>query len=80
MASAAEAEIVALFLNAGLAMPIPIALIELSHFQAPTKVKTDNDTASGFTNNTIRQNKTKEVEMRLDRLKCRSAQLQFNIY
>ena len=80
MASAAEAEIAALFLNARLALPIRTALIELGHPQPPTKLKTDNNTASGFANGTIKQNKTKAIDMRFDWLKCRSAQDQFDIY
>ena len=44
------------------------------------KIKTDNNTADGFVKGTIKQNKTKVVEMRFDWLKCRSAQLKFDIY
>ena len=80
MASAAEAEIAALFLNARLAIPLRTALIKMGHPQPATKIKTDNNTADGFVNGTIKQNKTKAVEMRFDWLKRRSAQLQFNIY
>ena len=80
MASAAESEIAALFLNARLAIPLRNALREMGHPQPPTRMKTDNNTASGFANNTIKQNKTKAIEMRFDWLKCRSAQLQFDIY
>ena len=60
MASAAEAEIAALFLNARLAIPLCVALDEMGHPQPPTKIKTDNNTADGFANNTIKQNKTKQ--------------------
>ena len=42
--------------------------------------KTDNKTADGFVNGTIKQNKTKAAEMRFDWLKYRSAWLQFDIY
>ena len=80
MASAAEAEIAALFLNARLAIPLRTALIEMGHPQPATRIKTDNNTADGFVNGTRKQNKTKAVEMRFDWLKCRSAQLQFDIY
>ena len=41
MASAAEAEIAALFLNARLAIPLRTALIEMGHPQPATKIKTD---------------------------------------
>ena len=80
MALAAEAEIAALFLNARLVIPLRTALIEMGHPQPATKIKTDNNTADGFVNGTIKQNKTKAVKMRFDWLKCRSAQLQLNIY
>ena len=62
MASAAEAEIAGLFLNARLALPIRTALIELGHPQPATKMKTDNSTANGFIRGTIKQNKTKQKQ------------------
>ena len=80
IASAAKAEITVLFLNARLAIPLRIALIKMGHPQPATKIKTDNNTADGFVNGTIEQNKTKAIEKRFNWLKCRSAQLQFDIY
>ena len=80
MASEAESEIAAIFLNACLAILLRIVLIEMRHPQPQTKMKIDNNTASGFANNTIKQNKTKCIEMRFDWLHCRAAQLQFDIY
>ena len=85
MASAAEAEITALFLNTRIAIPLHRALIKMGHPQPATKIKTDNNTADKFVNGTIKQNKTqhnttKTVEMGFNWLKCRSAQLQFDIY
>ena len=62
MASAAEAEIAALFLNARLAIPLRTALIEMGHPQPATRIKTDNNTADGFVNGTIKQNKTKQKQ------------------
>ena len=64
MASAAEAEIAALFMNAKQAVPMRQALIEMGHPQPPTKIKTDNSTASGFVNDTIKQNRSKAIDMR----------------
>ena len=52
----------------------------MGHPQPPIKMKTDNNTASGFVNYTLNQNKNKCVGMRFDWLKCRSTQLQYNIY
>ena len=69
MASAAELEIAALFVNACLAIPLSITLIEIKHPQPqpPTKmkIKTDNNTASGFANNTIKQT-NKNTKMHRD--------------
>ena len=80
MASAVEAEIAGLFLNARLAIPIRTALIELGHPQPATKMKTDNSTANGFIRGTIKQNKTKAIDMRFYWLKDRQEQQQFDIY
>ena len=63
MASAAEAEIAALFLNAKLAIPLLTTLIKMGHPQPATKIKTGNDTADGFVNGT-KQNKNKKQQKR----------------
>ena len=60
MASAAEAEIAALFLNVRMAIPLCTTLVEMVHSQPATKIKTDNNTADGFVNGTIKQNKNKK--------------------
>ena len=82
MASAAEAEIAALFMNAKLAVPLRQALIEMGHLKPATKIKTDNSTAEGIINGTITQNRSKaiDIDMRFYWLKCRQAQEQFKIY
>ena len=80
MSSAAEAEIAALFMNAKLAVPIRQALIEMGHPQPATKIKTDNSTADDFVNDTIKQNRSKAIDMRFYWLKCRQQQQQFDIY
>ena len=80
MSSAAEAELAALFMNAKLAVPIRQALIEMGFPQPATRVKTDNSTAYGIINDTIKQNRSKAMDMRIYWLKCREAQEQFDIY
>ena len=55
MASAAEAEVGALYMNAQEALAIRQCLIELGHPQPPTPMKTDNSTAQGILNGTIKQ-------------------------
>ena len=62
MASVVEAEIAALFLNSRMAIILRTALIEMGHPQSTTKIKTDNNTADGFVNGTIKQNKTKQKQ------------------
>ena len=41
-------QIGALFLNAHLAIPLIVALIEMGHLQPPINIKIDKNTASGF--------------------------------
>jgi hypothetical protein len=64
MASAAESEVSALFVNSQEAVPIRYALKELGHPQPPTPVQTDNSTAAGYSNNTIKQKRSKAMDMR----------------
>ena len=80
MSSAAEAEIAGLFMNAKQAIPLRQTLIEMGFPQPPTKIKTDNSTANSFANNTIKQNRSKAIDMRFYWLQCRQQQEQFNIY
>ena len=52
----------------------------MGHPQPATKIKTDNSTADGFVNDTIKQNRSKAIDMRFYWLKCRQQQQQFDIY
>ena len=63
MASAAEAELGALFLNCQEAVPIRIMLEEMGHTQTPTPVQVDNSTALGIATGTIKQRKSKAMDM-----------------
>ena len=80
MASAAEAKVGALFVNSQEAIPLRYALKELGHPQPPTPVQTDNSTAAGYSNNTIKQKRSKAMDMRFSWLQCRERQNQFIIY
>ena len=80
MASAAEVELGALFLNCQEAVPIRITLEEMGHSQPPTPVQVDNSTALGISNRTIKQRKSKAMDMRFYWIKDRKNQKQFNIY
>ena len=53
MASAAEAEYGALFLNGQAAVPIRTKLIEVNHPQPPTPIHVENSTAVGIANKSI---------------------------
>jgi hypothetical protein len=55
MSSAAEAEVGALFLNAKEGTVLRTTLEEMGHPQPPTPLQTDNSTADGIINGTIKQ-------------------------
>jgi hypothetical protein len=64
MSSAAEAEIGAVFLNAKEGAVLRTTLEEMGHKQPPTPMETDNTTATGYRNGTIKQKRTKAMDMR----------------
>ena len=63
-ASAAEAELGALFLNMREGRIFRLALEELGHPQPPTPIHCDNATAAGIVNGTIRRQRSRMFEMR----------------
>jgi len=62
--SAAEAEYVSLYVNAKTGIPMRHTLIEMGHPQPPTPLQTDNITAVGIVNDTIKQKYSKPLNMR----------------
>eukprot|EP00536_Pseudo-nitzschia_multiseries_P006489 jgi/Psemu1/15436/gm1.15436_g len=62
------------------ALPIRQCLIELGHPQLATPLKTDNNTAEGILNGTIKQKRSKAIDMQYYWLKDRAQQGQFNIF
>jgi hypothetical protein len=64
VASAAESEAGVCFQKAQSGAPIRINLIELGHKQPATPLHTDNYTAFGILNETIKQKRSKATEMR----------------
>ena len=80
MASAAEAELGDLFLNCQEAVPIRITLEEMGNSQLPTPVQVDNSNALGMATGTIKQRKSKSMDMRFYWIRDRKNQKQFNIY
>ena len=79
MASAAEAEVAALFSNAQEAAAIRTMPDEMGHPQPPAPIKTDNSTATGIINGTIKQKRSKAIDMRFCWLKDRVEQNQFKV-
>ena len=80
LSSAAEAELAALFHNGKEACPLRITLEEMGHPQPPTPIITDNSTAVGIANDTVKQKKTKAMDMRFYWICDRVRQKQFHIY
>eukprot|EP00804_Cyclotella_cryptica_P028768 CCRYP_018720-RA/>CCRYP_018720-RA protein AED:0.37 eAED:0.37 QI:0/0/0/1/0/0.25/4/0/1148 len=80
MASAAEAELAALYITARELIPLRNALEEMGWTQPKTPIQTDNSTATGFVNDTIIQRRIKMIWMRLHWLRCREAQGRFRFY
>jgi hypothetical protein len=64
VASAAESEVGACFHNAQSGAPLRVTLTEMGHTQPPTPLLTDNSTAFGILNETIKQKRSKAMDMR----------------
>jgi hypothetical protein len=80
VASAAESEVGACFHNAQNGAPLRVALTELGHTQPPTPVRADNSTAYSIVNETIKQKRSKAMDMRYHWLTDRVRQTQFDVY
>jgi hypothetical protein len=80
VASGAESEVGACFHNAQSGVPLRVTLTELGHTQPPTPLRTDNSTAYGNVLETIKQKRSKAMDMRCHWLTDRVRQKQFNIY
>jgi hypothetical protein len=79
LASAAEAEVGGLFINGQAACPLRTTLTELGHHQPPTIIVTDNECAQGIANDTVKQKRSKAIDMRFYWIRDRVAQNQFQI-
>ena len=80
MASAAEAELAALFMNGQEAVALRNCLEAMGYPQPPTPMKTDNITANGIINNTMKQKRSKAIDVRFYWLRDRVKQGQFYVY
>ena len=80
MASAAEAELGLLFYNGQEAIPLRHALMEMGHKQPPTPIATDNSTAHGIVTSSIKQQKSKSMQMRFHWMQDRVNDGHFLVY
>lgn len=80
LASATEAEVGALFHNAQDAAMIRETLQFLGHTQPPTPIQTDNSCAEGIVNDTVKQKRSKAIDMRFYWVRDRVRQGQFVIF
>ena len=65
MSSAVEAEIIGIFHNAKVAVPIHTNLNELGHIQPPATIQTESSTSHGILTSTIRQKRSKAFDMNI---------------
>jgi hypothetical protein len=79
-ASASESEVGACFHNTQSGAPLRVTLTELGHAQPLTPLRTDNSTALGILNETIKQKGSKAMDMRYHWLTDRVRQKQFDVY
>jgi hypothetical protein len=68
------------FHNAQSGAPLRVTLTELGHTQPPTPLRTDNSTAYGIVNETIKQKRSKAMDMIYHWLTDRVRQKQFSVY
>jgi hypothetical protein len=80
VASAAESEVGACFQNAQTAAPLRTTLLELGHKQPATPLRTDNSAAYGILNETIKQKRSKSMDMKYYWLQDRVRQKQCDVY
>ena len=72
MASAMEAEIAAMFMNAQKIIHFRHVLTDMGHPQPPTRMRTDSKSGSGLVTGTMRQKRSKAIDMRFNWLKDRA--------
>ena len=80
VSAASEAELAGLFHNGKEACAIRTCLAELGHPQPPTPMKTDNTTAEGLANDTVKQKRSKDIDMRFYWIRDCVRQGQYHVY
>jgi hypothetical protein len=78
--SASEAELAGVFRNGKAVCPIRATLEELGHPQPPTVIVTDNTTAAGIANDSVKQKRSKAIDMRFYWIRDRVRQGQFYVH
>jgi len=79
MSSAAEAEVGGLCIDSQEACPIRVALEEMGCTQPPTTTTTDNQCAEGIANDTVKQRRSKAMDMRFYWVRDRTNQGQSRV-
>jgi hypothetical protein len=80
MLSAAQSEVGALFLNAREGTVLRNTLDEVGHAQPAIPLQTDNSTVDGTINGTVKQQRSKAIDMRFYWVCDRSNQGRFNVF
>ena len=80
LASAAEAELGALFINAKDGAMLRTILEDMGHPQPATPIQTDNACAAGIVNSTVKQRRSKAIDMRFYWVRDRSEKGEFLVY
>ena len=78
--SAAEAACAGLFDNGQMSVIVRRTLISMGHYQAPTKLKIDNETANSFVHSTMRLKRSKTWDVRYNWLRGAIAHTLLNVY
>jgi hypothetical protein len=80
LSSATEAEVGALFHNAHDACTLRQALTDMGHPQPATPIQTDNACAHGILNDSVKQKRSKAMDMRYYWMRDRVRQKQFHVH
>ena len=79
-ASAAETEYASLFINSREGEAIRTALEELGHPQDATPIQCDNSCATGIANDTVKQRRSRAMDVRFHWIRDRVRQGHFNVF
>jgi hypothetical protein len=80
LSSAAEAEVGALFLNGQDGVILRTTLEEMGHPQPATPIQVDNSTANGIIHGTVKQQRSRTMDMRFYWIRDRAQQGQFLVF